>query len=73
MAGSTTEKIRLAEAVLKVRELTTEKMGLLLKAADSWEEKSRDWSLTTEIRQINADRARQARSEAAELAKELGL
>jgi hypothetical protein len=71
--STTTEKIKLADAVLKVRELQTEKLTLLLKSAESWDEKSRDWSTSTEIRQLNADRARRARSEARELAKELGL
>jgi hypothetical protein len=74
MAGSTTDaKVKLANAVLKVRALQSEKYELLLKSADSWESASRNASTTWEVRQIHADRARQARSEAAELAKELGL
>ena len=71
--STTAEKIKLANAVLKVRELSTEKMTLLLKSAEAWESASQDTSVTWEIRQLNADRARQARSEAATLAKELGL
>jgi hypothetical protein len=74
MADSVTAaKVRLADHVLKVRELQTEKVGLLLKAADAAEEKSLDWSLSPEIRQIHAAKARAARDEARKLASELGL
>lgn len=74
MAGSTTaEKLKLANAVMKVRELQSEKYTLLLKSADSWESASRDASVTWEIRQLHAQRAREAREQARQLAAELGL
>jgi hypothetical protein len=71
--ASTADKIKLANAVLRVRELSTEKMTLLLKSADSWDQASRDTSMTWELRRLNAERARHARAQAGELAKELGL
>lgn len=74
MAGSTTaEKLKLAEAVLKVRELQSEKYTLLLKSADHWDERSRSTTLSPELRQIEAQRAREAREQARQLAAELGL
>jgi hypothetical protein len=68
----TVAKVYLADRVLKVRELQSEKVGLLLKAAEAAEEKSRDWSLSWELRQIHAAKAGAAREEARKLAGELG-
>ena len=71
--STTDQKVKLANAVLKVRELQSEKYTLLLKSADQWDERSRDTALSLELRQIEAQRAREAREQARLLASELGL
>jgi hypothetical protein len=73
MESTTVAEVKLADAVLEIRKLQTEKHNLLLRSAEVWAEKSRDTSLTAELRSIHADRSRRARAEARELAKELGI
>lgn len=65
-------KARLGGTVLDLRKAQQEKAELLEKQAEVWEERSRDWSLVKDIRDINADRARQAREESRRITAELG-
>lgn len=65
-------KARAGGALLDLRKAQAEKAELLSKAAETWETRSRDWSLSKEIRDLSADRARKAREEARKLATELG-
>ena len=69
--GSLAAKVRLADAVLKERRLLKAKADALLDQAAVWDERSRNWSLTKEIRDLNADRARSARDEAEKIRAEL--
>jgi hypothetical protein len=55
-----------------IRKETEAKIEALTKAAETWEERSRDWSLIKDIRDLNAQRAREAREEARKLSTELG-
>ena len=66
-------KAKLGETVLKVREAQAEKLQLLKAVADKADEKSRDWSVSTEIRSISKAKADAAREEARKIATELGL
>ena len=70
--GALAAKVKLADTVLNLRKAQQEKMELLAKAAETWEERSRDWSLSPEIRSLNSDRARKAREECRKIAVELG-
>ena len=65
-------KARAGDALLDLRKAQQEKSELLAKAAENWETRSRDWSMSPEIRELNADRARKAREEIRKLAVELG-
>jgi hypothetical protein len=70
---ATAAELRLAKATVELVRLKSEKYQLLSRAADAWDEKSRDWSLAKDVRDAYAARARKARAEAGELAKELGI
>lgn len=65
-------KARLGGTVLDLRKAQAEKAELLAKQAEAWEERSRDTSLSQEIKTLNADRARKAREEARRITAELG-
>jgi hypothetical protein len=65
-------KAKLGGTVLDLRKAQAEKSELLQKQAAVWEERSRDWGLSKEIRDLNADRARAAREEARRITAELG-
>jgi hypothetical protein len=56
-----------------IRKAQEDKIEALTKQAEIWEERSRDWSMQWDIRDLNAQRARQAREEVRKLAQELGL
>lgn len=72
MTSTTAAKAHLGGLVLKQRELMAEKIGLLAKAADAVDEKSRDWGLSTEIRDMHAAKAAAAKEEIRRLSAELG-
>src|SRR5690349_18369020 len=57
-------KAQLGGTVLDLRKAQAEKAELLERQAVVWEERSRDWGLSKEIRDLNAERARAAREEA---------
>lgn len=65
-------KAKAGGALLDLRKAQQEKAELLVKAAEVWETRSRDWSLSKEIRDLNADRARKATEESRRLMAELG-
>jgi len=70
--GALAAKVRLADTVIKARAAQEEKVRALESQAAAWTEKSLDWSQSHELRQLLAERARQAREEARRITAELG-